>query len=187
MSRRWQAAVAEHEAVLGAYVDAVRAVAADAWHQPMGAGRWTPAELTLHVDEAYALGAAAVAGGSSMRLRVSPARAWVLRNGLLRFNLMTRTFPRGAPAPREVKPDAEVARSRDQAEATSHLMESAAAAATALRSAAPDVRFTHAYFGPLPPLTTLRLLSAHTRHHTRGLTASQRGQHERAAGRRQPR
>jgi hypothetical protein len=43
MSRRWQAAVAEHDAVLAEFVDAVRAVAPEAWHQPMGAGGWTRA------------------------------------------------------------------------------------------------------------------------------------------------
>ena len=38
----------------------------------------------------------------------------------------------------------------------------------------PTTRITHAYFGPLPCFTTLRLLSAHTRHHVRGAAAAGR-------------
>jgi hypothetical protein len=33
----------------------------------------------------------------------------------------------------------------------------------------------HAYFGRLSPLQTLRLLSAHTRHHTEGMRARGEG------------
>jgi hypothetical protein len=33
----------------------------------------------------------------------------------------------------------------------------------------PSFRCTHAYFGALRPWTTVRLLSAHTRHHAKGL------------------
>jgi hypothetical protein len=38
----------------------------------------------------------------------------------------------------------------------------------------PTLRMIHAYFGPMPPLQTSDLLSAHTRHHPRGLTVAHR-------------
>jgi hypothetical protein len=71
-----------------------------------------------------------------------------------------------------VRPDAEEAERATAAQAVARLRQSADAAAAALHLAArdrPAPRITHAYFGALRPLAALRLLSAHTRHHARGL------------------
>lgn len=105
-----------------------------------------------------------------MALRSPRALAFVSRNVLLRLMLVTGTFPREAPAPREVRPDLLDATTLRVEDVVTRLQHVTADALTALRDpkAAP---FTHAYFGTLSPYYTLRLLSAHTRHHTQGLDA----------------
>ncbi len=62
--------------------------------------------------------------------------------------------------------------------AAKRLHDAAEQAAEQLRQAAarrPVPLVTHAYFGPLAPLATLRLLTAHTVHHARDLTGMASG------------
>lgn len=177
-TRRWAAALAEHEREVGAFAAAARAVGAAGWRRAAAPGRWPPAALVLHVCLAYELGASAAEGGPSMRRRTAAPAAWLSRTVLLPLLLATRRFPRGAPAPAEVRPDLAEAATLGRDEAVDRLLRAAAYAARALRQAAverPALRFTHAYFGPLRPLATLRLLSAHTRHHAGGLRAVTEG------------
>jgi hypothetical protein len=106
-----------------------------------------------------------------MRLLVSPSRAWALRTLLLPVILLTGRFPRGVRAPVEVVPDARSERSLPDVE-IARLQRVSGEAAVVLRRVAdarPVPRPMHAYFGPLTPLTALRVLSAHTRHHARAL------------------
>lgn len=170
---RWQAALAEHEREVRAFAAALARVPEPRWHHPPAPGRWTAAELALHVCQAYELGRdALVAGTPGMRLVARPWQAWLGRTLLLPALLAARVFPRDAPAPAEVRPDATEARTLSPAAAAARLERAAREAAEALEAAAarrPVPRFTHAYFGPLPPRQVLRLLSAHTRHHTAGL------------------
>jgi len=86
--------------------------------------------------------------------------------------LATKRFPRGVAAPAEVLPDGAEARLLTKEDAAARLLSAARQAAEALSQAgaertAPFV--THAYFGSLTPHAALRLLSAHTQHHGRGL------------------
>lgn len=105
-----------------------------------------------------------------MQMLVSPARAWLSRRLLLPVILMTKWFPRGAKAPAEVVPSLPEAATLSAAQVSARLARSAREAVASLRRSDESTtprRFVHAYFGPLDSLTTLRLLSAHTRHHTR--------------------
>lgn len=150
------------------------AFAPDRWHRRPAPGRWSAAELTLHVCESYAYGVAAASGSPGMRLRVPRVIAWVSRTVLLPRMLDAGRFPRGARAPEEVVPDAGAALALTPRAAALRLTRVAQEALDALRAAAertPSRRITHAYFGPLTPLLALRLLSAHTRHHAEGLAA----------------
>lgn len=178
-SRRWDAALAEQDEVLAAFVStfaaAITAEAAGAgrddwWHRPAAPGKWSPAAVVLHVCHAYELGAAAAtADRPGMRLLVPPVQAWLGRVLVLPLVLRAKRFPRGARAPSEVVPDEAEAAAVAPERARSRLLAAATESARVLRSAEldhPALRITHAYFGPLSPYTTLRLLSAHTRHHT---------------------
>ena len=173
--RRWTAAMAEHETAVRAFVAACERVAPADWQRSPAPMKWSPAAVVLHVCRAYELGRDAVTVGASMRLQVSRSFAWFSRTLVLPVILATNRFPRGAAAPIEVVPDASEARLLMQDASATRLQRVADQAALALREASrerPALRFTHAYFGPLSPHGTLRLLSAHTRHHARGLAYS---------------
>lgn len=168
--RAWATALEEHDHVVAEYMTKLRSVPADRWHEPVAEGRWSPAEEALHLVLAYGIGISVSTGGTGMRMMASPARAWLLRTLVLPVVLRTRSFPRGAVAPREVRPTSLDARGLTQRALEARLLQVAASAAQALQAAderTPAPRLVHAYFGPLTPFTTLRILSAHTRHHAR--------------------
>ena len=172
--RRWTAALVEHETVVRAFLTACQGVASADWQRAPAPGKWSPAAVVLHVCQAYELGRDSVASGPSMRLRVAPPVAWFSRTLILPVILATKRFPRGATAPAEIVPDAAEARLLLPDAAATRVQRVSEQAAAALRRAAgerPVPRLTHAYFGALNPLATLRLLSAHTRHHARRLNS----------------
>lgn len=169
---RWAEALDEHERAVHAFIAVCEQLPPGRWHLPPAAGKWTPSDVALHLCHAYELGRDAAAGGSGMRLRVTPLRAWVARSVVLPLILLTDRFPRGVSAPREVAPDRSVSRQLSPGAALARFEEVARQAASGLRRVAderPAARVMHAYFGPLAPRAALRVLSAHTRHHARAL------------------
>lgn len=168
----WAAAAVEHDEAVRAFLAAMAGVHPDAWQRPRAPGKWSPAALALHVCRAYEFGHDAAATGAVMRLKVPPAAAWVSRVVVLPLLLALDRFPKGADAPGEVLPDLDEAGRLTPALLATRLGASAGQALALLRDTARanrSFRCTHAYFGPMRALTTLRLLSAHTRHHARGL------------------
>lgn len=172
-SRGWRAAVAEHEAVVAEFVRVIRAVGASRWHADRAGGGWTVAEEALHVALAYELGSRAGTPEARMTLRVPPVVAAFGRVILLPLALGLRRFPRGASSPVELLPDPGAAAELSPASLASRLDAAALSARAALEMAdvsGPSVAVVHAYFGALDARQTLRLLSAHTRHHGARLT-----------------
>jgi hypothetical protein len=170
--RSWAAALEEHESALREFLTVCERIPADRWYEPPAPEKWSPADVVIHVCQAYELGRDSAAGGPGMRLRVSEKRAWVLRTLVFPVVLYTKRLPRGVRAPKEMMPDPATARRLVPSAATTRLKRVAQQAVTALRRAEdahPIPRMTHAYFGALAPLAALRLLSAHTVHHARGL------------------
>jgi hypothetical protein len=146
----------------------------DDWFAEPAPDKWSPAALTLHVTDAYEMGLRALAGGSSMRLRIPRWKAWFYRTTLLPHLMRRGEFPR-VRAPREIQPDLALARTRSRAEALERLRTKAREAGAAFRAAetTPNApRLTHAYFGDLPPYLALRFLTTHTQHHTKGILRS---------------
>jgi hypothetical protein len=175
---RWSVALAEHETAVREFLAACDRIPPDKWQRSAVPGKWSTAAVVLHVCRSYELGRDAAAGGPGMRLKVSPRAAWISRMLILPAVLATQRFPRGARSPREVFPDVAEASLLLQDVAIRRLGEVAKQAAEGLRHAAarrPVPRVTHAYFGPLAPLATLRLLTAHTVHHARDLTGTASG------------
>lgn len=158
----------EHADVLEDYVRTAQAFSDEAWRRAPAPGRWSAAALTLHVADAYQFGHAAASGGSGMRLRVPALVAFVSRTVVFPVMLWRKRFPREAPAPSEVHPDLDLAHTLTRVAMLHRLRENARQALDTLQR--PDAtRVTHAYFGSLSPYQTVRLLTAHTRHHTTGL------------------
>ncbi|MCU0621005.1 MAG: DinB family protein [Gemmatimonadales bacterium] len=168
----WTTALAEHESAVAGLAHVLAAVPEAGWWRAPAPGAWSPAAVALHVIRSYELGLNAAEGGAGMRLRVPAPAAWLSRTLLLPRILAGGPFPRRARAPEEVRPpEAEVER-LGQAAAVARLRAVAAEAAREMRAAAQGgsgARVQHAYFGALPMLDGLRLLTAHTRHHTLGL------------------
>lgn len=168
----WADARAEHTEVVSEFLGAIDQMPAERWHRAPRPHKWSAATLANHVCVTYAYGRDAATTGKGMRLLVPRPAAWAARTFILPRLLASRKFPRGAEAPVEVRPDVANASLLTQAEAKRQLTERADEALAALDLAArerPALRITHAYFGPLSLLQTLRMVNAHTRHHTGGM------------------
>lgn len=169
--RRWNAALAAHNAAVREFVALSERCPPDQWHHA-AVGKWSPAAVGIHICSTYELGRDAMTRGTVMRPVVSQRYAWVLRTFVLPLIIATTRFPR-ARAPREVVPDQKEAKLLTPEATRERLTRAASEAADAFRAAAANAspaRMTHAYFGPLSPYTALRLLTAHTRHHARTLS-----------------
>jgi hypothetical protein len=143
---------------------------AHAWMRPLAPGKWTPAEVTSHVSEAYRVLRAELGGDAGMRTLGSRFQRLVLRHTMLPRLLTGRPFPPGVRAPRETRPREVV---EDPGTALATLASLAAEFAEELtnRAGGGSVRLTHAYFGSLSPEQGIKLLTVHTRHHARQLAA----------------
>lgn len=169
-SSRWQSAERGHAEAVAALLVAASLVPDHKWTEPLGPGRWSPAQVLLHIEQSYRLGDDALRGGQGMRVKVSPLMAWLGRSLVLPLITLTKRFPRNAPAPREIRPDAADAHAIPRLELTTRVQAAATQALASFRAALRDgrnVRVAHAYFGALSPYQTLRLLNGHTRHHAK--------------------
>lgn len=171
-NQAWADAHTEHTEVVREFLETIGQFSDERWHQVPRPNKWSAATLANHVAVTYAYGRDAATTGTGMRLLVPRPVAWAARTFMLPRILNSRKFPRGAEAPVEVRPDLSRGSVLSQADAKQQLSERAAEALAALDRAArerPSLRLTHAYFGPLSLLQTLRMVNAHTRHHTGGM------------------
>lgn len=169
-SSRWQSAERGHAEAVAALLVAASLVPDHKWTAPLGPGRWSPAQVLLHIEQSYLLGDDALRGGPGMRVLAPSIAAWFGRNVMLPLMTLTGRFPRNAPAPREVRPDAVTAHAIPRIELTTRVQAAATRSLATLREVLASgrrARVTHAYFGALTPYQTLRILNAHTRHHAK--------------------
>ncbi|MBA3854375.1 MAG: hypothetical protein C0503_08170 [Gemmatimonas sp.] len=169
-SSRWRSAERGHAEAVAALLVAASLVPDHKWTEPLGPGRWSPAQVLLHIEQSYRLGDDALRGGPGMRVLAPSIAAWFGRNLMLPMMTLTGRFPRNAPAPREVRPDAVTAHAIARIELTTRVQAAATQSLATLREVLASgrrARVTHAYFGALTPYQTLRILNAHTRHHAK--------------------
>jgi hypothetical protein len=143
------------------------------WHVAPQAGKWSPAEIAQHLVLAYEPPLAELEGGAGFAVRLPWWKRVVARRRFLPGILAGR-FPRGAPAPREIRPKTGAA---SPAEAARALRENAARFESRLveAHALRPVRLTHAYFGKLTAPQILQLLAVHAAHHRDQLPPPRRG------------
>lgn len=168
----WAHARAEHDEVVREFMAMIDRMPDDRWTRAPRPNKWSAATLTDHISVTYAYGSNAATTGRGMRLLVPRPLAWAARTFILPRMLDSKRFPRGAEAPAEVRPTDIHATMVGKADAKRQLESRAAeclAAFDAAWNTTPALTITHAYFGPLPLLQTLRMLNAHTRHHTQGM------------------
>ncbi|HYF39434.1 MAG TPA: DinB family protein [Gemmatimonadales bacterium] len=169
----WTRLLDEHSRAVEQYRIAAGQVHSSQWTAPVAPGKWSPAEITAHLAQAYALLSTELNGGTGMRLRGSRLQRLVLRHTMLPRILRGAPFPPGVRAPREIRPDHIM---EDRPTALADLASRAERFARALtaKSTTKGVRLTHAYFGPLTPRQGLELSIVHTRHHAQQLAAIHR-------------
>ena len=167
----WGKLLVDHSTAVEEYRAAGGRFSAHAWMRPLAPGKWTPAEVTSHVAEAYRVIEAELAGSAGMRLLGSRLQRLILRHTLLPRLLAGKPFPPGVRAPRETRPREVV---EDPGLALSSLGTLAQAFTRDLtaRTTEGPIRLTHAYFGPLSPRQGIQLLTVHTLHHARQLAAA---------------
>ena len=161
----------DHASAVSDFVGAARRFPGEAWTQALAPGKWSPAEITSHVTEAYEVLRRELKGGTGMQLLGSPLQRWVLRRTMLPAILRGRPFPAAARAPREIRPRGVLA---DPTSALAALEVTAGAFAQELGARAADrrLRLSHAYFGQMSAWQSLQLAAVHTRHHARQLEAA---------------
>ena len=164
---RWHAVVEEHQVALAAYLDAAERVPEAAWTRPYAPGRWTPAEITEHLAMTYRVFIGEVNGGPAMKLKLTPFRRRMLRLLMLPHMLFHRTFPRRAPAPREVRPGEGPFPPRAEALARMRALGEAIEREAERARAAGMKGVSHAYFGTIDLTRGMRLCAVHLEHHTR--------------------
>jgi hypothetical protein len=163
---RWRSAVEEHQVALASYLDAAAALPAQAWTTPWQPGKWTPAEITEHLAMAYRVFTGEANTGKTMKLKLTPFRRRMLKLLLLPHMLFHRTFPKGARAPREVRPES-VTGTREEALAQLRdLGEQFERAAEEARKAGKP-GLTHPYFGLIDWNRSMRFCALHVEHHRR--------------------
>ncbi len=158
-----------HRSEAESLLRALAGVSAAEWGRPLAEGKWTIGQLTEHLALSYETALDALAGGRGMKQVLPWWKTQFLRWTVLPRILAGRGFPEGAPAPRELRPGKEpLARET----AMARLEERIASAERGLAAAAPDMRFSHAYFGWLRPEQILGVQAAHLAHHRRQLEAA---------------
>jgi DinB superfamily len=167
----WDRLVRDHAGACAEYRSVALAFDADRWIRPIAPDKWSPAEVTSHVVQAYRVLRGELAGAGGMRLIGSRLQRLILRHTMLPRLLAGNPFPAGVRAPRETRPrdvqgDQQVALSE-----LDHLVAQFTEELT-VRAATAPVHLTHAYFGPLSASQGIRLLTTHTRHHARQLAAA---------------
>ena len=153
----------EHRKAVGECTATIRGVAAAQWTAARAEGKWTAAEIAEHLRIAYDPLLSEVGGGSGMAVRLPWWKQKLVRWKFLPL-ILRGGFPKGAPAPREIRP---TSHSATPEEAAHRLTRSAEEFLGRLAEAADrrTVRLTHPYFGKLTALEALTLLTSHARHH----------------------
>ncbi|HEX8393374.1 MAG TPA: DinB family protein [Longimicrobium sp.] len=168
---RWAAALEEHQVALAAYLRAGEAISDAAWTAPWAPGKWTPAEITEHLAMVYRVFIAEATEGVGMRLKLTPFRRRLLKTFMLPHMLFHRTFPKRAPAPREVRPSAEGLAPRTAALAQLRDLGERFEAEASRARAAGKPGVTHPYFGLMAWDKGVRLGAVHLEHHTRQIAS----------------
>lgn len=147
------------------YLERAGALTPELWSQPVGEGKWSPAEISEHVRLSYAvIGRELATGSGGLPLKIPRwLRPWIRFRYFGRI-LKTGRMPAGAKAPREIRPHGD----RLEQDATLLSLHEVAVAfedAVALRWDDPDAGFSHHIFGQVSLSDGWRFAVVHTDHH----------------------
>jgi hypothetical protein len=157
-------AAADHRGAIEELASAFESVDGSLWAVARETGKWSPAEIAQHLVLSYEPPLAELEGGPGYAVRLPWWKRAALRWTVLPQIVVHGKFPRGAPAPREARPNGGMASPQ---EAGRRLRENASRFEARLveAHAGRRVRLTHSYFGKLTAPQILRLMAVHARHH----------------------
>ena len=158
-------ALALHDRAVRALLQAVDGVPSARWQEPVEAGKWSSAQILEHLIATYDIVLGELAGGEGMRIRTGLWQRLLLRLTILPRIMRGRGFPKGAPAPREIRPGTGV----DRDQGVSRFEERSKQFEFAAQNASPQQKLTHAYFGSSTVANGVLLVARHIEHHTRQL------------------
>ena len=161
---------ADHQRAVVELVEAARAISDVRWERNPDHTHWSPAQIAEHVRMTYAVVGAQFAGGPGLRVRTTWWMRLLLRWRFLSGILEHGVFPKGAKAPREVRPGNGPF---DRETVLASLERAAADTENRLvaRWTDPKCVMTHHVFGKLRPPQGARLVTVHTAHHAAQLRA----------------
>jgi hypothetical protein len=166
--RRWEEALAQHQEALDRCIAAARRVPDEKWSTPRSDGKWSPAQQLIHVGLAYQMVYDDLQGNPP-KPRLSRTWQFISRTFFLPFVIGYDWFRDGVPAPREIRPPADVI-DRDAVDA--QVRERARNCVEAMLAAPKGACVSHPYFGSITLLKMLKVGTSHTRHHTRIIMAA---------------
>ena len=154
----------EHQRAVAEFVEAARAIAPGDWERKPDETHWSPAQIAEHVRMTYDVVGEQFVGGPGLRVRTKWWTRLLLRWKFLDGILENGVLPKGARAPREVRPgDGPFER-----EALLGAIERAALVTEDRLVAAwtnANAVMTHHVFGRQNPPQGARLVTVHTAHH----------------------
>ena len=167
----WANAIQGHRSAVAAYVGSASRIDDRAWRAPVGPGKWTPAQITEHLARTYQVSLEQIRGWQGLKLRSSFLVRKIVRLVFLARIFRTRRLPRGARAPREIRPADPQTPRATALERLGALSEEFEREMSARRSDE-KLRLTHHLFGDIKPLQGVDFIAIHIEHHGRQLTRS---------------
>lgn len=167
----WTAAIERHRAAIADYLQIAARLDEQVWRLPVGAEKWTPAQITDHLIRTYNITLEQLRGGQGIKTQYGFLLRQVLRLAVLSKIYRTRELPRGAKAPEEILPkDSKTPRET----ALEQLKELSGEFENEILSGRNNkkLRLTHHVFGEIRPLKAIDFVAIHTEHHTRQLPQS---------------
>src|SRR6185436_17056569 len=100
----WNAALAQHSNAAMTFARTARSITPESWSEPLSEGKWSPAQVTEHLNRTYQVVIGELTGEKGIRIRTPWLLRQVLRQTVLRSIYRKRRLPKGARAPSEVIP-----------------------------------------------------------------------------------
>lgn len=164
--------IENHRAAIKEFIRRSEDVPGERWDRPRASGKWAPAQEVAHLVLTYRSYIIELLEGPVVTPDTYPARHVVLRARVLPRILKGNWFPSGGVSPEVTQPGTV---SREKTALLKELSESvngfeSAAMEEAERNPGRYVR--HPHFGALNLVDLIKVLTEHTKHHTKNLPGS---------------
>jgi DinB superfamily len=165
-AKKWDEAIARHDAAATAFRDTASLIRSDSWFVPLAEGKWSPAQVAEHLSQTYRVVICELRGEKGIRIRSPWFLRQVLRQTVLRSIYRKRKLPKGARAPSEIAPKV-VDETKQQA--VEKFIQLAREFKAAARAAEPveGRKLTHHIFGEIDVLPGIDFIAIHIEHHHR--------------------